>query len=29
MMNPVMLTKQEVKDLSKLIEAVKKEGNKN
>jgi alcohol dehydrogenase class IV len=28
-LNPVMLTKQEVKDLSKLIEAVKKEGNKN
>jgi alcohol dehydrogenase class IV len=28
-LNPVMLTKQEVKDLSRLIEAVKKEGNKN
>ena len=28
-LNPVMLTKQEVEDLSKLIEAVKKEGNKN
>jgi hypothetical protein len=28
-LNPVMMTKQEVEDLSKLIEAVKKEGNKN
>ena len=28
-LNPVMLTKQEVEDLKKLIQEVKKEGNKN